>query len=165
MITQSKDHNSETESNRYCTRHMIIPIKFHQDISNDYGVMGRTRKGITWKLKTWKQCFLQATHRLYLIHIPIKFHEYIPNDYRVMGCTRIKITQNKQNINQKEGDTNDWCTSRADSDEIPLNVAFYLGLHCLPKYPLWGFQSTKGLRNTIFCTISEQQGKRTIQHL
>ena len=83
MITQSKDHNSETESNRNCTRHMIIPIKFHQDISNDYGVMGRTRKGITWKLKTWKQCFLQATHHLYLIHIPIKFHEYIPNDYRV----------------------------------------------------------------------------------
>ena len=27
---------------------------------------------------------------------------------------------------------------------IPLNEAFYLILHCLPKYPFWGFWSTKG---------------------
>ena len=31
-----------------------------------------------------------------------------------------------------------------DSDEMPLNVTFHLGLHRLPKYPLWGFFSTKG---------------------
>ena len=32
----------------------------------------------------------------------------------------------------------------ADRDEMPKYVAFYLGLHCLPKYPFRGFQSTKG---------------------
>ena len=32
----------------------------------------------------------------------------------------------------------------ADPDEMPHYVAFYLDLHCLPKYPFWGFWSTKG---------------------
>ena len=32
----------------------------------------------------------------------------------------------------------------ADPDEMPNYAAFHLGLHCLPKYPLWGFWSTKG---------------------
>ena len=27
----------------------------------------------------------------------------------------------------------------ADPDEMPLHAAFHLGLHCLQKYPLWGF--------------------------
>ena len=31
-----------------------------------------------------------------------------------------------------------------DSDEMPLNVTFDLGLSRLPKYPLLGFFSTKG---------------------
>ena len=31
-----------------------------------------------------------------------------------------------------------------DSDEMQHNAAFHLGLHCLPKYPLRGFQYTKG---------------------
>ena len=25
----------------------------------------------------------------------------------------------------------------ADPDEMPYYVAFHLGLHCLPNYPLW----------------------------
>ena len=32
----------------------------------------------------------------------------------------------------------------ANPDEMPHNVAFHLGLHCLPKYPLWGLWSSKG---------------------
>ena len=28
-------------------------------------------------------------------------------------------------------------------DEMPHNVAFYLGLHCLPKYPFRGLRSIK----------------------
>ena len=30
-----------------------------------------------------------------------------------------------------------------DPVEMPHSVAFYLGLHCLPKYPFKGFQQTK----------------------
>ena len=32
----------------------------------------------------------------------------------------------------------------ADPDEMQHYAAFHLGLRCLPKYPLWGFQYTKG---------------------
>ena len=32
--------------------------------------------------------------------------------------------------------------NRADPDEMPHNAAFYLGLRCLPKYPLRGFWSS-----------------------
>ena len=33
-------------------------------------------------------------------------------------------------------------TNSADSDEMPHHYAtFHLGLHCLPKYPFWGFWS------------------------
>ena len=32
----------------------------------------------------------------------------------------------------------------ADLDEMQHYGAFYLGLHCLPKYPFRGFQNTKG---------------------
>ena len=56
----------------------------------------------------------------------------------------MKITQNKHKINQRTGDTNDWCTSRADSDEMPHYAAFHLGIRCLPKYPFKGFLNTKG---------------------
>ena len=31
-----------------------------------------------------------------------------------------------------------------DPDEMSCYAAFYLGLHCLPKYPFRGFQHTKG---------------------
>ena len=34
--------------------------------------------------------------------------------------------------------------NRADPDEIQQYAAFHLGLHCLSKYPLRGFQYTKG---------------------
>ena len=47
-----------------------------------------------------------------------------------------------------------WCISfadiffyhrnNADSDEMPPNAAFHLGLHCLPKYLFAGIQSKKG---------------------
>ena len=33
---------------------------------------------------------------------------------------------------------------RADPDEMSRSVAFYLGIHCLQKYPFKVFQSTKG---------------------
>ena len=33
----------------------------------------------------------------------------------------------------------------ADPDQMQMNVAFYLGLHSLQKYPFWSFQYTKGL--------------------
>ena len=32
----------------------------------------------------------------------------------------------------------------ADTDEIQHYAAFHLGLHCLSKYPIRGFQNTKG---------------------
>ena len=32
----------------------------------------------------------------------------------------------------------------ADPDEMPHFVPFYLGLRCVQKHPLRGFQSTKG---------------------
>ena len=32
-----------------------------------------------------------------------------------------------------------------DPDEMPHYVAFHLGLHCLPKYPLMSLWSTMGL--------------------
>ena len=32
----------------------------------------------------------------------------------------------------------------ADPDEMQHDVAFHLGLHCLPKYLFRGFQYTKG---------------------
>ena len=31
----------------------------------------------------------------------------------------------------------------ADPDEMPHCAAFYLGLHCLPKYLFWGIWSSK----------------------
>ena len=34
----------------------------------------------------------------------------------------------------------------ADPDEVPLYVAFHLGLHCLLQYPFRDFQNTKGKR-------------------
>ena len=34
--------------------------------------------------------------------------------------------------------------NNGDPEELPLYVAFYQGLYCLPKYMLWGFWSTKG---------------------
>ena len=34
----------------------------------------------------------------------------------------------------------------ADPDKMPHYAAFHLGLHCFPKYPLWGFWSS-GLKN------------------
>ena len=33
----------------------------------------------------------------------------------------------------------------SDPDEMPLNAAFHLGLHCLLKYAFSGFWSLKGL--------------------
>ena len=35
-------------------------------------------------------------------------------------------------------------TNSVDPDEMQHYAAFYLGLHCLPKYPFRGFQYTKG---------------------
>ena len=32
----------------------------------------------------------------------------------------------------------------ADPDEMPHYAAFHLGLHCLPRYPITDFSSTKG---------------------
>ena len=32
----------------------------------------------------------------------------------------------------------------SDPDEMPHNVAFHLGLHCLPKYQFRGLRSRKG---------------------
>ena len=32
----------------------------------------------------------------------------------------------------------------ADPDEIPHYATFHFGLHCLPRYLFWGYQSTKG---------------------
>ena len=34
--------------------------------------------------------------------------------------------------------------NNADTIEMQHDAAFHLGLHCLPKYPLMGFQFTKG---------------------
>ena len=36
-----------------------------------------------------------------------------------------------------------------DPDEMPHVAAFYLGLHCLPKYHLRGFQYTKILKMIV----------------
>ena len=36
--------------------------------------------------------------------------------------------------------------NNADPDEMLHYAAFHLGLHCLLKYPFWGFWSTKRLR-------------------
>ena len=40
-----------------------------------------------------------------------------------------------------------------DPDEMQHYAAFHLGLHCLPKYPFWGFPVYNGLRNELifFC--------------
>ena len=35
-------------------------------------------------------------------------------------------------------------SNSADPDEMPQFVAFHQGLHCLPKYPFRGSQSTEG---------------------
>ena len=32
----------------------------------------------------------------------------------------------------------------ADPDEMSHHAAFHLDFHCLPKYPFWGFWSSKG---------------------
>ena len=34
--------------------------------------------------------------------------------------------------------------NNADTDEMPHNAEFHLGLHCFTKYPLRGFWSTQG---------------------
>ena len=34
-------------------------------------------------------------------------------------------------------------TNSVDPDEMQHYAAFHLGLHCLPKYPFWGFPNTK----------------------
>ena len=37
-------------------------------------------------------------------------------------------------------------TNSADPDQMQYYAAFHLALHCSPKYPLRGFQYTKGLK-------------------
>ena len=41
-------------------------------------------------------------------------------------------------------------SNSADPDEMPLYVAFQLGIHSLPKYPLRYFQETMVLRFRTF---------------
>ena len=36
-----------------------------------------------------------------------------------------------------------WCISIPEGC-LNINAAFHLGFHCLPRYPLRGFQYTKG---------------------
>ena len=36
------------------------------------------------------------------------------------------------------------CANSADPDEMPLYVAFHLGLHCLPKYIFTDIQNERG---------------------
>ena len=40
----------------------------------------------------------------------------------------------------------------ADSDEIPPNVAFHLGLDCLPNYLFTGIQNEKGIAWNVLIT-------------
>ena len=42
----------------------------------------------------------------------------------------------------------DILANNVDPDEMPQNVAFHQGLHCLPKYPFMGFPVCKGLNYT-----------------
>ena len=44
-------------------------------------------------------------------------------------------------------------TNSADPDEMPHNVAFHLGLCCLPKYPfgISGLQRVMGLKHHKIC--------------
>ena len=41
-------------------------------------------------------------------------------------------------------------------DEMPHDVAFHLGLHCLPKYQFRGFQSSKGFASTHYLILCYQ---------
>ena len=42
------------------------------------------------------------------------------------------------------------CCRSVDPDEMQ-HYAFYLGLHCLQRYSLWGFPNTKGSYTVILC--------------
>ena len=68
----------------YCSPDLIhIPIKLHEDIPNNYGVIARTRmfeknqRGIAWKLRKEEQSFLFTTCLSDLVHIPINLLEDI----------------------------------------------------------------------------------------
>ena len=42
----------------------------------------------------------------------------------------------------------------ADPDKMPPSAAFYLGLHCLQKYPFWGFPSAKSKNGSTCITLT-----------
>ena len=48
----------------------------------------------------------------------------------------------------------------ADADEMTYYGAFHLGLHCLPKYLLRGFQYSKGVL-ALKCSIEQGLDKNT----
>ena len=50
----------------------------------------------------------------------------------------------------------------AGPDEMQHIMAFHLGLHCLPKYPLKGFQYTKGKRSFSYFKKSCFKGRVSI---
>ena len=68
------------------------------------------------------------------------FHKATYNDKVGMG--HIKFPKNIVLLSLKSHFV---LANSADPDEIPHSVAFHLGLHCFPKYPLRGFCHTKGL--------------------
>ena len=59
-----------------CYTSSHIPVKFHEDIYNSYGVYKifyNNQRSITQKVKKGEQPFLYATHHLDILHIPKNF--------------------------------------------------------------------------------------------
>ena len=51
--------------------------------------------------------------------------------------------------------------NRANHDKMPLSATFHLGLHCLPKYPLSGFQHDNS-KNQINLHTNTSSKSRTV---
>ena len=71
-----------------------VCVKFHENMSNCFKVMERTRKlinaqrAITPKVEKPELWFMCPAHRLMVFNVCVKFHENMSSGFKVMERTR-----------------------------------------------------------------------------
>ena len=75
-----------------------VCVKFHENMSNGFKVMERTRKlinaqrAITPKVEKPELWFMCSAHRLMVFNVCVKFHENMSSGFKVMERTRKLLT-------------------------------------------------------------------------
>ena len=79
-----------------------VCVKFHENMSNRFKVMERTRKlinkqrAITPKVEKTELWFMCSAHRLMVFNVCVKFHENMSSGFKVMEGTRKLLTHKGQ---------------------------------------------------------------------